>query len=41
MIKIYGMSTCPDSLAVEQQDQNDTRIEINDLGSQDMHIKAF
>lgn len=35
MIKIYGMATCPDCVAVDQQAQNDPRFEIIDLGSQD------
>jgi hypothetical protein len=41
MIKIYGMSTCPDCVAVDQQAQNDPRFEIIDLGSHVLHLKAF
>ncbi len=41
MIKIYGMPTCPDCVAVDQQAQNDPRFEIIDLGSHVLHLKAF
>lgn len=41
MIKIYGMPTCPDCVAVDQQAQNDPRFEIIDLGSHVLHLKTF
>ena len=38
MIKIYGMKTCPDCIAVDKHVEGDNRYEIIDIGS---HIKSF
>lgn len=36
MIKIYGMNTCPDCIAVDKHVEGDNRYEVIDIGS---HIK--
>ena len=41
MIKIYGMSTCPDCTFVEKQVKGDKRFEIVDIGSHVRHLKEF
>ena len=41
MIKIYGMSTCPDCTFVEEQVKGDKRFEIVDIGSHVRHLKEF
>ena len=41
MIKIYGMSTCPDCTFVEEQVKGDKRFEIVDIGSYVRHLKEF
>lgn len=32
MIKIYGMKTCPDCIAVDKHVEGDNRYEIIDIG---------
>ncbi|HIZ26811.1 MAG TPA: glutaredoxin-related protein [Candidatus Barnesiella merdipullorum] len=41
MIKIYGMSTCPDCTFVEAQVKGDSRYEIIDIGQHVKNLKAF
>ena len=41
MIKIYGMPSCPDCVAVDEQAKNDPRFEIIDLGAHVLHLKSF
>ena len=41
MIKIYGMSTCPDCIAVDKQVEGDNRYEIIDIGSHVKYLKEF
>ena len=41
MIKIYGMSTCPDCTFVEEQIKGDNRYEIIDIGLHVKNLKAF
>lgn len=41
MIKIYGMKSCPDCVAVERQVEGDPRFEVIDIGEHVRHLKAF
>lgn len=41
MIKIYGMKTCPDCMAVEEQVKGDARYEVIDIGEHVRNLKAF
>ena len=41
MIKIYGMSTCPDCIAVDKQVEGDNCYEIIDIGSHVKYLKEF
>lgn len=41
MIKIYGMPSCPDCAAVEEQVKGDARYEVIDIGAHISHLKAF
>lgn len=41
MIKIYGMKTCPDCVAVEEQVKGDSRYEIIDIGDHVRNLKEF
>ncbi len=41
MIKIYGMKTCPDCMAVEEQVKGDSRYQVIDIGEHVRHLKAF
>lgn len=41
MIKIYGMSTCPDCIAVDKQVEGDNHYEIIDIGSHVKYLKEF
>ena len=41
MIKIYGMNTCPDCIAVDKQVEGDNRYEIIDIGSHVKYLKEF
>lgn len=41
MIKIYGMSTCPDCTYVEEQVKGDSRYEVIDIGRHVRDLKAF
>ncbi len=41
MIKIYGMNTCPDCVAVEHQVEGDSRYEVIDIGSHVARLKEF
>ena len=38
MIKIYGMKTCPDCMAVDKQAEGNNRYEVIDIGD---HVKYF
>ena len=38
MIKIYGMSTCPDCTYVEEQVKDDSSYEVIDIG---LHVKSL
>lgn len=41
MIKIYGMKSCPDCVAVEAEVKGDSRYEVIDIGEHVAHLKAF
>lgn len=41
MIKIYGMSTCPDCTYVEEQAKGNDKYEIIDIGSHVKNLKSF
>lgn len=41
MIKIYGMKTCPDCVAVDKQVVGDSRYEIIDIGEHVSKLKEF
>lgn len=41
MIKIYGMKTCPDCIAVDKHVESDNRYEIIDIGSHIKYLKEF
>ncbi len=41
MIKIYGMSTCPDCIAVDKHVKGDSRYEVIDIGSHIRYLKEF
>ena len=41
MIKIYGMSTCPDCTYVEEQVKGNSRYEVIDIGRHVRDLKAF
>lgn len=41
MIKIYGMSTCPDCTYVEEQVKGNERYEVIDIGAHVRNLKEF
>ena len=41
MIKIYGMSTCPDCTAVDKHVKGDDRYEVIDIGAHVRNLKEF
>ncbi len=41
MIKIYGMKTCPDCVAVDEQVKGDDRYQVIDIGEHIANLKAF
>lgn len=41
MIKIYGMKTCPDCVAVDKQVQGNDRYEVIDIGEHISLLKEF
>ena len=41
MIKIYGMSTCPDCTYVEKQVEGNSNYEIIDIGRHVRNLKEF
>ena len=41
MIKIYGMKTCPDCIAVDKHVEGDSRYEVIDIGSHIKYLKEF
>ena len=41
MIKIYGMKTCPDCVAVDEQVKGDSRYEVIDIGDHVRFLKEF
>ncbi|GAB6975702.1 hypothetical protein [Prevotella falsenii] len=41
MIKIYGMKTCPDCVAVDEQAKGDSRYEVIDIGEHVRFLKEF
>ena len=41
MIKIYGMNTCPDCIAVDKHVEGDSRYEVIDIGSHIKYLKEF
>lgn len=41
MIKIYGMSTCPDCTYVEEQVKGNPQYEVIDIGSHVKYLKEF
>lgn len=41
MIKIYGMSTCPDCTFVEEQVKDNDRYEVIDIGQHVRNLKEF
>lgn len=41
MIKIYGMKSCPDCVAVHHQVEGDSRYEVIDIGEHVRNLKAF
>lgn len=41
MIKIYGMKSCPDCVAVEEQVKGNNQYEIIDIGEHIAYLKAF
>lgn len=41
MIKIYGMSTCPDCIYVEEQVKGNDKYEVIDIGAHVRNLKEF
>jgi glutaredoxin-related protein len=41
MITVYVMQTCPDCTSVKQLFQNDSRIQLVDIGEQARNLKQF
>ena len=41
MIKIYGMHTCPDYIAVDKHVEGDNRYEVIEIGSHIKYLKEF
>ena len=41
MIKIYGMTTCPDCVFMDEQVKGDDRYEVIDIGAHARNLKAF
>jgi glutaredoxin-related protein len=41
MIKIYGMSSCPDCAYVEEQVKGNDRFELVDIGAHVKNLKEF
>ena len=41
MIKIYGMSTCPDCTYVEEQVKGNEQYEVIDIGAHVRNLKEF
>lgn len=41
MIKIYGMSTCPDCTDLDEQVKGNSRYEVIDIGAHVKHLKEF
>ncbi|MCR5076608.1 MAG: glutaredoxin-related protein [Prevotella sp.] len=41
MIKIYGMKTCPDCIAVDEQVKGDDRYQVIDIGEHVRNLKEF
>ncbi len=41
MIKIYGMNTCPDCIAVDKHVEGDNHYEVIDIGSHIKYLKEF
>lgn len=41
MIRIYGMSTCPDCTYVEEQVKGDSQYEVIDIGAHVKNLKEF
>ncbi len=41
MIKIYGMSTCPDCNYIEEQVKGNSQYEVIDIGAHVRNLKAF
>ena len=41
MIKIYGMNTCPDCIAVDRQVEGDDRYEVIEIGAHVKYLKEF
>lgn len=41
MIKIYGMKTCPDCVAVDEQVKGNNRYEVIDIGDHVRYLKEF
>lgn len=41
MIKIYGMKSCPDCVAVDKQVEGDTRYQVIDIGEHVRLLKEF
>lgn len=41
MIKIYGMKSCPDCVAVDRQVEGDSRYQVIDIGEHVSLLKEF
>ena len=41
MIKIYGMKSCPDCVAVDEQVKNNSNYEVIDIGEHVRYLKEF
>lgn len=41
MIKIYGMKSCPDCVAVDRQVEGDSRYQVIDIGEHVSMLKEF
>ena len=41
MIKVYGMRSCPDCVAVHEQVKNDSRYEMIEIGENIAKLKEF
>lgn len=41
MIKIYGMNTCPDCIAVDKHVEGDNRYEVIEIASHIKYLKEF